>query len=154
MAMVGIIVLVVLPVIAIITVGVLALVIFSISKITSKIPLSKNEGFKKVYPIAFGFLFSFLGGAFCGSMVDMITLPSHAIYPYRNSFNDITMLVAFLAGIILLGIFIGFARTHERAHIVLPTILFASLGGTVFLIIWRYAILVVSNMKLTELLFG
>ena len=132
----------------------IAAVVFAINRITEKIPTVgkavTNESFKKRYPIIFWAIFTFLFGAFWGSAIDMITITSQDVSSYRETFNGIVLISTPILAIITLGVFIGISKTEKREHIILPTMLFSTFGMILFGVVWRYSILTVSNLSMTE----
>jgi len=158
MAMVGIILFALVPVILFIAFGILALIVFIVNKIAAAVPVSEkiaeNKTFQKICPFVCGFLFTLLGGAFLGSLVDSMFIGAgHGIYPYRHTFNNTTLLTAFIISVILLGIYIAFARLGGKEHTILPVILFSSIGSIFSMFLWLYMIFMVSDMKITAMIF-
>jgi len=137
--------------------GVVALIVFGVNKAITVIPLFErimaNPPFKKYYPLVCGGLFAILGGAFFGSAIDAYSLIAiESNHPYREAFNYIVLGLSPIVSIFLLGIFVGLSRIEERGHIVLQTLLFSCFGMMFFTLIWRYLILMASNVGIGSFL--
>jgi hypothetical protein len=115
-------------------------VVVVINKITAAIPcVGKavgNDSFKRRYPIFFGVLFTIMSGAFLGSGTDALLIINQDVSALREAFNHTVLIVSATLGILLLGIYIGIAKSDKREHIVLPTILFSTLAMVPFTGIW------------------